>query len=87
MWEPQPLTTLRASTACFWRGGTTDVYRQSVGLLGRVIALSQGHCLHRTTQRQKKRGQTSMPQVGFEPTISVFEWAKDVYVLGPARPL
>jgi hypothetical protein len=36
---------------------------------------------HRTAQTQNNRTQTSMPQVGFEPTIPVFEWAKIVHVL------
>jgi hypothetical protein len=36
---------------------------------------------HRRTQTQNKRTQTSMPLVGFEPTIPVFEQAKTVYVL------
>jgi hypothetical protein len=31
---------------------------------------------HRTTQAQNKRKQTSMPWLGFEPTIPVFERAK-----------
>jgi hypothetical protein len=31
---------------------------------------------HRTTQTQNKRTQTSMPEVGFELTISVFERVK-----------
>jgi hypothetical protein len=39
-------------------------------------ALSEGRYLHRTTQTQEKRRQTSMPRVGFEPTIPVFERAK-----------
>jgi hypothetical protein len=30
---------------------------------------------------QNKRTQTSMPRVGFEPTIPVFEWAKTVPAL------
>jgi hypothetical protein len=34
---------------------------------------------HRTTQTQNKRTQTPMPQVGFEPTIPVFERAKTVH--------
>jgi hypothetical protein len=33
---------------------------------------------HRTTQTQNKSTQTSIPPVGFEPTISVLEWAKAV---------
>jgi hypothetical protein len=34
---------------------------------------------HRTAQTQNKRKQTSMPQLGFEPTIPVFERAKTVH--------
>jgi hypothetical protein len=36
---------------------------------------------HRTTQTRNKRTQTSMPLVGFEPTIPVFERAKIVHAL------
>jgi hypothetical protein len=36
---------------------------------------------HRTTQTQNKRIQTSMPQVGFEPTTPVFERAKTIHAL------
>jgi hypothetical protein len=36
---------------------------------------------HRTAQTQNKRTQTPMPQVGFEPTIPVFERAKTLHVL------
>jgi hypothetical protein len=35
--------------------------------------------IHRTAQTQNKHTQTSKPQVGFEPTISVFEWTKTVH--------
>jgi hypothetical protein len=38
----------------------------------------------RTTQQQNKRTQTSVPQVGFEPTIPVFERAKTFYALDRA---
>jgi hypothetical protein len=44
----------------------------------------QGHYLHRTTQTQKKRGQTYMPRVVFEPTIPVFEGEKKFHVLDHA---
>jgi hypothetical protein len=37
-----------------------------------------------TTKPQKKRTQTSMPWVGFEPTIPVFERAKTVHALDRA---
>jgi hypothetical protein len=39
---------------------------------------------HRTTQAQNKRTQTPMPQMGFEPTMPVFEWAKTVHALDRA---
>jgi hypothetical protein len=39
---------------------------------------------HRTTQTQNKRTQTSIPRVGFEPIIPVFEGAKTVHVLDRA---
>jgi hypothetical protein len=39
---------------------------------------------HRTAQTQNKRTQTSMPQVGFEPTIPVFEREKTVHDLDRA---
>jgi hypothetical protein len=55
--------------------------RPSVGLLGREISPSQGRNLHRTTKTQNKRRQTSMPWVGFEPTIPVFEREKTFHAL------
>jgi hypothetical protein len=48
------------------------------------ISRSQGRSLHRTTQTQNKRTQTSMSQVGLEPTIPVFEQAKTVHALDRA---
>jgi hypothetical protein len=36
---------------------------------------------HKTAQTQNKRTKTSMPQVGFEPTIPLFERTKTVYAL------
>jgi hypothetical protein len=39
---------------------------------------------HRTTQRQNKRTQTSMPRVGFDPTIIAFERTKTVHALDRA---
>jgi hypothetical protein len=40
--------------------------------------------IHKTTQIQNKRTQTSMPLVGFEPTIPVVERAKTVHALDHA---
>jgi hypothetical protein len=58
--------------------------RHPVGLLGRVISSSQG--LYLNTGQHKHRinaytHQTSMPWVGFEPTIPVSERAKTVHAL------
>jgi hypothetical protein len=39
---------------------------------------------HRTTQTQNKRTQTSIPWLGFEPTIPAFERAKTVHALDRA---
>jgi hypothetical protein len=39
---------------------------------------------HRTALMQNKRTQTSMPDVGFKPTIPVFERAKTVHALDRA---
>jgi hypothetical protein len=39
---------------------------------------------HRTAQIRNKRTQTSMPRVGFEPTIPAFERAKTVHALDRA---
>jgi hypothetical protein len=37
--------------------------------------------IQRAAQTQNKSTQTSMPPMGFEPTIPVFEWEKMVHVL------
>jgi hypothetical protein len=39
---------------------------------------------HKTTQTQNKSTETSMPRVGFEPTIPGFELAKTVHALDGA---
>jgi hypothetical protein len=41
--------------------------------------------MHRTTQTQNKRRQTSMPRVGFEPKTPVFERAKTIHALRPVH--
>jgi hypothetical protein len=40
--------------------------------------------IHRTTQTQNRRTQTSMPLEGFEPTTPVLEQAKMVHALDRA---
>jgi hypothetical protein len=49
-----------------------------------VISPSQGRYLHRTTQTQNKRIQTSMHLAGFEPTIPVLKRAKIFHALDRA---
>jgi hypothetical protein len=53
----------------------------SVGLLGRVISLSQGRYLHTEQHKQNKRTRTSTPQVGFEPMTPVYEMTQTVRAL------
>jgi hypothetical protein len=57
------------------------ILRQSVGLLGRGISASRGRYL---TQTQNKYKQTSIPCVGFEPTIPAFRRATTVHTLDRA---
>jgi hypothetical protein len=42
---------------------------------------------HRAIQRQNKRTQTSMPRVGFEPTVPASERAKSVLALDRAASM
>jgi hypothetical protein len=58
--------------------------RQSVGHHWLEISPLQGCYLHRTTQAQNKRRQTSMPSVQFKSMIPVFEQVKTLHAL--ARP-
>jgi hypothetical protein len=55
------------------------IYTQSVVLLGRGISQPHGRYLHTEQHKQNKRTQASMPRVGFEPMIPVFERAKTVH--------
>jgi hypothetical protein len=59
-------------------------YRKSAGLIGRVINLSQDRYLCRTTQKQKKRWQTSMYPVRSELRIPVFGRAKTFHATNSA---
>jgi hypothetical protein len=43
------------------------------------ISPSQGLYLYVEQNKHRINAQTSMPQVGFEPTTPVFEWAKTVH--------
>jgi hypothetical protein len=49
----------------------------------REISQSQGRYLHTGQHKQNKRTQISMLQMGFEPTIPVFERAKTVHASDP----
>jgi hypothetical protein len=52
--------------------------KPSVGTLGRGISPFQSRYL---TQTQNKHKQTSIPWIGFEPTIPVFKWTKTFHSL------
>lgn len=58
-------------------------YRQLAGFLGQGISpVARPLCIEDSTaQIQKKRRQTSMRQVGFEPIIPVFDRTKTFYAL------
>jgi hypothetical protein len=80
IWHSSPCRALASS----YEVPLSYTYRQSVGLLGRVISPSQGRYLHRTTQTQNKRRQTYMPLARFEPTIPVFKRPKTFHALDHA---
>jgi hypothetical protein len=56
-------------------------YIQSVGLLAREISAMEGRYVHQRQHKQNNHLQTSSPREGFEPTISLFERAKEVHGL------
>jgi len=58
-----------------------------VGLLGRGIGPTQDLYLHTGQHNTEKRGHTTMPRIGFEPMIPVFEQCQRQYVSQTARPL
>jgi hypothetical protein len=49
------------------------IFTQSVELHGRGISPLQGRYLYTGQNKHRKNAEISMPQVGFEPTITVFE--------------
>jgi hypothetical protein len=61
--------------------------RHSVGLLGRVISSSQGLYLYTQKNAHTQKHQTSMPWLGFEPTIPATERAKTVHALDRSATL
>jgi hypothetical protein len=60
------------------------IYTKLVGLLGRGISPSQGRYLRTRQHKQNKRTQTSMSQVGFEPTIPASVRSKTIHALDRA---
>jgi hypothetical protein len=65
-------------------------FSQMVGLLGRVISPSQARYLNTGQHKDRINAyihQTSMPWVGFEPTIPAFERATTVHALDRAASL
>jgi hypothetical protein len=60
------------------------VCRHLVRLLGCGISSSQGQYPCRTTQTQKKHRHTSMPRMGFKPSILMCEWYMPIWPLWSA---
>jgi hypothetical protein len=57
-------------------------FTQLGGLLGQGSACHKAAtCTQDSTPNQNDCTQTSMPQVGFEPMIPVFEWGKTFHAL------
>jgi hypothetical protein len=77
-----------------WKNGNVPFFKKSYGnpnlyTVGGTLwtvdnPVARPLPTHRTIQTQNKRTQTSMPQVGFELTISVFEGTKMVHALDRA---
>jgi hypothetical protein len=64
------------------RGEEASKYRINPNIRFLIIFLKKERSFaHRAAQTQNKRTQTSMPRVGFETTIQVFERAKKVHAL------
>jgi hypothetical protein len=61
-----------------------SIFEHLVGFLGGGISPSQRRYLHRTAHNTEKRGNTSMPRAGFEPTIPAFERLTTVRALNCA---
>jgi hypothetical protein len=57
-------------------------YRQSVGRIALVTSRVATRYLRSITQTLKQWGQTSLPLVAFEPTVTVFKRAKALDALG-----
>jgi hypothetical protein len=63
------------------------IFKQTVGLLGRLISPSQGRYLHIGQHKHKINAYTHqifMHSLGFEPTIPAAERAKTIYALDGA---
>jgi hypothetical protein len=59
--------------------GPLPIFRFSVLYTVSRTPWTGDQSIARTTQTQNKGAQTSMPQVGFEPTIPAFQWTKTVH--------
>jgi hypothetical protein len=72
------ITFIYVSTALRWALSAIqflDLFTRPIWLLGWEISPSQG-CIHRTGNIENKLTLVLMPQVGFVPTVPVFERAK-----------
>jgi hypothetical protein len=62
-------------------------YRQLVGPLGRTASPVARPLSTQNNTKQKKRGQTSIPRVGCEPTIQVFEMTNILHTIHRATAM
>jgi hypothetical protein len=76
----QPLWAL-ASFSVSWSVHSRYDSLDGGSALCKAAAYTQGNT------NTEKRKQTSMPLVGYEPTIPVFEWAKTVHALDRATTM
>jgi hypothetical protein len=74
----QGLGLVACSKSEFLFSETYDSIGQLVVILGQGTVPTQGLYLH-TEHNREKHKHTSMPQVGFETMIPVFEWPKTVH--------
>jgi hypothetical protein len=89
--KPEVYTSIYGSTALCWTSAYFSVSR-STYTVGRTPWTGDQPVARplpalRTAQTQNKRTPTSVPQMGFEATIPVFERAKTVHALDRAAPV
>jgi hypothetical protein len=78
---PQSLSGLGEEKILAPTGARTQTFGRQARSQSLYRLRYTGHYLHKITETQEKRGQISMPQVGFEPKIPVSERENTYHVL------